>query len=38
MQDQMIKDGATPEMILEAQKALQGLTVLEAPKLNWVNY
>lgn len=25
-------------MILEAQKAKQGLSIVEAPKLTWVNY
>lgn len=34
----MIRDGATPEMILEAQKAKQGLSIVEAPKLSWVPY
>ena len=38
LQEQMIKDGATPDMILEAQKAKQGLSIVEAPNLNWQPY
>lgn len=38
MAQQMMRDGINPDAILEKQKALQGLSIVDAPKLNLIPY